>query len=447
MNNRICLSLIALALALPLGAQSFQESLFLNNYRQGYRYNAALQPDTDFVAVGEFSSLSANNVGASAFLYPRDGKLVTGFHSSVTSEEFLGALKPVNAKQRHIHYNLFSYGFAAGGAYHTIEVGARGSTQVAVPGDFFRLLKVGGQDTFDLSGTQLQGRLYAELAYGYSRKLADNLTVGARAKLLLGLYAADYHVRRYDLVMNTENATADVDITLDMTSRTGKMQTEDDVLNLFDWKASQKWKLPTGAGLALDLGVVWEPIEDLQIAASITDLGGLFWYYGNAGRCESSGEVTGLDNLKVEDMNLEGLVSQLTEIGREFIKSRALEAVNKRVAFDPVPLQVNGGIRYRMPFYRALSVGVTGNYAAYKGLPYWETRLGVGVNPLSWLDLSANIGTGTYGLTWGAAAQFRVLRFRVHAGLQNGFGGTIPYKTTPLQPNAKTVVIGLTYDI
>ena len=138
--------------------------------------------------------------------------------------------------------------------------------------------------------------------------------------------------------MNTENATADVDITLDMTSRTGKMQTEDDVLNLFDWKASQKWKLPTGAGLALDLGVVWEPIEDLQIAASITDLGGLFWYYGNAGRCESSGEVTGLDNLKVEDMNLEGLVSQLTEIGREFIKSRALEAVNKRVAFDPVPL-------------------------------------------------------------------------------------------------------------
>ena len=51
------------------------------------------------------------------------------------------------------------------------------------------------------------------------------------------------------------------------------------------------------------------------------------------------------------------------------------------------------------------------------------------------------------GLTWGAAAQVRIYRFRLHAGMQNGFGGTAPYTSMPLKANAKTLVVGLTFDL
>lgn len=37
--------------------------------------------------------------------------------------------------------------------------------------------------------------------------------------------------------------------------------------------------------------------------------------------------------------------------------------------------------------------------------------------------------------------------FRITVGYSDGFGGTIPYTSTPLKPNNKMVTFGLTYDL
>ena len=97
-------------------------------------------------------------------------------------------------------------------------------SSLALPKDYFRLLKEGGEDLFSLGGTSIQGRLYAELAYGYSRKIGDHLSLGARAKLLLGLYGAQYNLSRFNLNVSEAGWQADVDAQLDVTSRSGKMQ-------------------------------------------------------------------------------------------------------------------------------------------------------------------------------------------------------------------------------
>jgi len=57
--------------------------------------------------------------------------------------------------------------------------------------------------------------------------------------------------------------------------------------------------------------------------------------------------------------------------------------------------------------------------------------------PLRWIDLTANFGTGSV----------HVYRFRLQAALQNGFGGTIPYRSTPLKANNHTLTFGLTFDL
>ena len=448
MKTRTLFTLLALAVALPLGAQSFQESLFLNHYRLGFRYNPALQSSTDFLSVGEYSGLSANNVGATAFLYEREGRLVSAFHPLVYSKDFLSALKDINITQSYLNYSLFSYGFHSQNAFHTVELGVRGMSSVAVPKDYFRLLKEGGEDLFSLGGTRLQGRLYAELSYGYSRKIGDHLSLGARAKLLLGLYGADYNLRRFDLNVSEDGWQAQLDAQLDVTSRSGKMQSsEEGYLQLLNWKKKDKWALPSGAGLAVDLGLLWEPAEGLQVSASVTDLGGLLWYYGNAGASTGDYTFTGLSNIGMEELNVEGLVSQALSIGTDLFDNVALKTVPRRIAWDALPFQANLGVRYKMPFYQALSLGATGNYAAYPGLPYWETRAVMALNPLSWLDGCFSFGTGSLGLTWGASLQVSLWNFRLHAGIQNGFGGTVRYRSTPLEANAKTFVIGLTYDL
>lgn len=448
MKIRRILVLFALTVTLPLGAQSFQESLFLNNYRLGFRYNPALQSPAGFLSVGEYSSFSANNVGASSFLYEREGKLVSAFHPLVSSQEFLSSLKEVNTSINYMNYSLFSFGFRTKNAFHTIEVGFRGMEAQSLPKDYFRLLKDGGEDLFSMGGTRLQGRFFAEVAYGYSRKIGDHLTLGVRAKLLAGQYAADYGFQRLDLRISDQSWQMNVQSRLDLTSRSGRMQTDENgYLQLTDWHAKEKWVLPSGAGLALDLGLVWEPADGLQLAASVTDLGGLFWYYGNAGEASGQFVFTGLSDVKMEDINLEGLITQVSDIGESLLKTVALKRVSRRIGWDGLPFQANAGIRYKMPFYKALSLGLMGNYAGYQSLPYWEGRFVVAVNPLPWLDGCFSIGPSSLGLTWGAALQVSVYRFRLHAGVRNGFGGTVPYRSIPLKANAKTLVVGLTYDL
>ncbi|MBR0500268.1 MAG: hypothetical protein IJJ72_04660 [Bacteroidales bacterium] len=450
MRTKLTFTILALSAIVSLHAQSFQEGFLLNNYRLSFRYNPALHAEGDFISVGEFTSYSSNNIGAGAFLYPLEGqgKVVTGLNSAVSSEEFLGALKDINAKQTYLEYSLFSYGFARGEAYHTVEAGVRASYGVAVPKDVFRFLKIGGEDAFSFADTRVQGRLYMQLAYGYSRKIGDRLSVGARAKLLAGLYGGEMRFNRFDLRAGGDSYRLDIQSHLDLTNLTGKMMdTEGGFLNPLDWSSKDKWRMPSGGGAALDLGISWEIADGLTLAASVLDLGGCFWYYGNAAQCDGTATITGLKDFSLDDINLSGALNQARQLGNELLKTVQYVGLDRHFEYDPLPMQANVGLRYKMPFCEALTVGLTGNYAAYRILPYWEGRLALAVNPFDWLDVTANIGTGKYGMVWGAAAQIRVLRFRAHAGIENGFGGTVPYEGTPLKANKKALVVGLTYDL
>ena len=109
--------LIAAALAIGTGA-----------WAQGGIGNPAENAtlDNGFIRIGELRSDTRNNVGASSFLFPSGDKLVTGLHSSISDEQFLGGLKPVNSMYSQIGYNLVSYGWKDKSlGYHTVEVGAR----------------------------------------------------------------------------------------------------------------------------------------------------------------------------------------------------------------------------------------------------------------------------------------------------------------------------------
>jgi hypothetical protein len=38
-------------------------------------------------------------------------------------------------------------------------------------------------------------------------------------------------------------------------------------------------------------------------------------------------------------------------------------------------------------------------------------------------------------------------KFHLNAGMESGFGGTIPYTSMPLKANNKCLTVGLTYDL
>lgn len=451
MKKYLFSALAALLFAfVPASAQTFQEGFFLDGYTLGFRYNPALSNESGFIGGVQYSNQSRNNVGASSFLYPtEDGGLVTGLHKSISADKFLGSLPDISYFNGAIDFSIFSYGWRRGDNYHTVEASVKGLYDVSLPKEIFQIVKLGtGRHQYDLSGIQLGAKAYAELAYGYSRQLSDIVSIGARAKLLIGIESIRYDINRFDLSFTEESYVASLGADLDFTSRMGKFRTDDaGYLKPLSLSAKDKLHWPSGAGLAVDFGVVVTPVEGLTISASALNLGVLVWYYGNAGRSAGTVRFDGFKDLSLDDIKGGKIKDQLTPLKDEFLNAMRLKSVSKRVSVEAVPFTFNAAVKYAMPFYDALSIGVSGNFVRWSGMSYKEFRGSLAWNLSRKLGITGNIGRGDYGMVWGAALTVGIHKFHLNAGIQNGFGGTIPYSSTPLKANNKCLTVGLTYDL
>ncbi|MBP5558351.1 MAG: hypothetical protein J6X71_01145 [Bacteroidales bacterium] len=447
--RHIIIAVAALAAATAaLPAQTFHQGLFLDGYRLGYRYNPAIQNENGVVGVGQWGNQTLNNVGAANFLYPRDGKLVTALHSSVTADEFLLGLPDYCSYTGGIDFNLFSYGWRKDAAYHTVEANVRAAYGAFIPETIFEILKLGTSNTnYDMGKMRLFGNAYAELVYGYSLKVSDAFSFGARAKLLIGVEALNYNFSRMDLTFSEEGYNVDLQADLNLTSRWSKIMPDaNGYLNFLDLSLKERWKLPSGGGLAVDLGILATPVEGLTLSASILDLGGIVWYYGNAGVSEGSTSFTGVTDLSLEQIQKGDILGEFNELGERFFESLRIKTAKSRVSPEMIPFTVNTAAKYEMPFYRALSIGATGNFIFRKGMSYMEGR-GVLAWNGKYLGICADGGYGSFGPVYGLGLNASIWKFRITAAMSNGFGGNIPYTNTPLKPNNKVITLGLTYDL
>lgn len=410
--------------------------------------NASL--DSGFLRIGEFQNTVRNNVGASSFLFPSGDKLVTGLHSSVSADDFLGGLKPVNSDYSQINYNLLSYGWKGVSGYHSVDIGARVNYGLSVPEEIFRILKTGtAQSPYDLASLKAFGNLYGEIAYSYAMPLGDNLSLGARVKLLAGLNSVDMVVRKLQLTTTEEQYNLDIDADIDLTNRNKKLGADGDgYLDYTSFSGKGKLGTPTGAGLALDLGVVWKPFSGFTLSASALDLGGILWYYGNAGKSSGTYTFEGLKDLTVEEMDQDAILSKIKAAGEELlsvVKPKAVEGLWKVKA---VPFSAKMKASYALPFMDMLSVDCSGLYTGYSFcVPYWEARGGLSLDYPGIARLELSAGSGTCGFVYGINGSVDFLRFKLYACFENGIGGVVPYEDIPLKANNKLFTIGVTYKL
>ena len=433
MKKRAILFLAALAIGIGAWAQNPAE-------------NASLE--SGYVRVGELQSISRNNVGASSFLFPSGDKLVTGLHSSISDEEFLGGLKAVNSLYSQIDYNLVSYGWKGARGFHTLEIGAKVNYGLSVPKEIFQILKTGtAQSPYDLSSLRAFGNVYGEIAYGYSLPLGDNFSVGGRVKLLAGLNSADVLTRRLNLTTTEDQYIIDLDADIDLTNRDKKAGTDDEgYLDYSSFSGKGKLGVPTGGGLAMDLGLVWKPFDGFTLSASVLDIGGILWYYGNAGTSSGSYTFEGLKDLSTDEMEEDKIMAKINEVGQEILAVVKPKAVDGRVKFKALPLNANLNAGYEMPFWRNLSIDASGLYTGYAFCaPYWEARGGLSLDFPGIAHLGLSAGGGAHGFVYGAKGSVEFQSFRLYVAYENGIGGVIPYEDIPLKANNNCLLIGLLY--
>lgn len=421
MKKIYLLAVLALS-AITLPAQNLRTGYFLDGYSYRYQFNPAFQGDRGFIALPVLNGISVgaeSTIALKDFLYPiSSGNLGTFLHPEVSDAEVMKNLGNRTMVNTNIDLNLLALGFRAKNTYHTLDISLRGNANATLPGDIFRFMKVGASDgnaVYDLTDLALSSDIYAQVAYGFSRRFMDMFNVGIRLKALMGVASARTNIRNLSVSMNTDQwmVTADGGASFSSIYSTfiaGNEDILDEELYMF--------KAPD-LGFAVDMGVSVDLFEYLTLSASILDLGAIGWknstmynltndpWVYNGFDISASGD--GSDNIGDQ------LSSKLDELAGLFnFEELTPERVAKNRQWLAMTLHV--GAEARLPFYERLSAGILASHR-FNGSHSWtEGRFSVNWALLRWFSLAASYAISDFGHSFGGAVNLHPKGFSIFLG-------------------------------
>lgn len=461
MNNiiptiRKAMLAIALLLAFTTAdAQVLRTGYFSDGNIFRYRLNPALQSTRGHFSLpvlGHINLETNGNVGMGNFLYDsplNNDKLVTFMHPGISADDFLSGLEGDNRITMNLDITLLSTAFHAWGGFNSIDLNLRSSMGMSLPYDMLRFMKNTGNGEYNFSDMNLRTRNFADLSLGHSRKITGSLTIGLRAKFLLGLAYANVSFDEMSIKANGERweimAKGNADIAAggkfthsDEKSVKGNMLVDgyDDVTAGIN-----------GFGVGLDLGAVYEfkngALKGLSLSASLNDLGFISWKKSAHAAISPDAPYVfdGFDNVAIsgDDNTLSEQWDGVQEDLEDFF---TLEDMGERNVTEGIGAKLNLGVEYEMPFYRRLSVGAlyTGCFdGTYR---YNQGMLVVNVSPLDVLDFAVSGRVGTYGAGFGAMANLHCPGFTFFVGT-DCFMNKVNKQFIPLENMNASVSLGV----
>lgn len=408
-------------------AQDFNTAYFLGDVNQfGYRVNPAAVPQ----AKGHIGFIVSNlvfnansNIGVSDVLYPvGDGHLVTGLNSQIPADKFLGNLKPSNILGVGLNENLFSYGTKAGSGYFSFDINLKAGADMNLPKSIFEILKSGAEgNVYAIDRIEMDLQSYAEVAMNYSFHIGDNITAGLGVKGLIGLAEASAELDHLNVKVHSGAFDVKGHGTASISTPGLSFGTDDNGnVNLSDFKFDSP--KPAGLGVAVDLGVQWKtPVDGLTADFAVLNIGGISWTDALVGQFKADHMIDPAD-VDVEDIY-------------------SFTNANGGKEFKSVPLTVNAGARYAMPFYKKMSVGALATVK--KGyITTTDFRVGFDVAPLKMFAIAGSAGVGTMGTTFGAAVKVKLAILDVFAGVDGIFTRVTP-QYVPVDAFDSTAKLGV----
>ncbi len=272
-------------------AQKMNNTLYLmQNVPQSNQLNPAIQPDCK-VVIG-FPGLSSIyfNYANNGFTYKDVIKKGTGLRKDslvVDINSFHDALKSTNSITNQLDYTFFSLGIRAKKMFFTLDVSSKIDSRFGFDKSLISFLKDGNAAfrgrTADLGAVGLDGTAYNEIALGVSKQVNEKLTVGLKAKMLLGvanMYMDESDLSVYtsdsgDLIRLRSKQLMKVSMPLDI--RQDADGNIDDIDVLDDDMDATFFSGTNNKGFAFDLGATYQLDEKTTFYASILDIGGIKW--------------------------------------------------------------------------------------------------------------------------------------------------------------------------
>lgn len=274
-----------------ISAQKMNNTLYLmQNVPQSNQLNPAIQPECKvFLGFPGLSSIYLNYAN-NGFTYDDIIKDGTGLQKDslvVDINSFHDALQSTNTIVNQLDYTFFSLGIRAKKMFFTLDVSSKIDNRLGFDKGLVSFLKNGNASymgrTADLGAIGLDGTAYNEIALGVSKQVTEKLTVGVKAKMLLGV--ANMHMDESNLSVYTSESgdlvqlrskqlmkvSMPLAVTQDADGYIDDIEVLDDDLDATFFSGTNN------KGFAFDLGATYQFDDRTTFYASILDIGGIKW--------------------------------------------------------------------------------------------------------------------------------------------------------------------------
>lgn len=312
-------------------AQYLRSSYFMEGTSARLQLNPGLQPTKGYFnlpVIGSFNiSASSNVLGTSDII-----DVINSGSNLYSNDALFDRLKTDNRLNVNLNTDILSFGWYRGKGFWSFNVELRADFGATLGKDMFSMMRTmngfaledvaGTNQSYSLSDQKLNMKAYAEIGLGYSRRVTEKLTVGARVKVLLGLARAEMNINQFDLnldvpkpsYMNDQNYESRGELSPSdwygahydysangnvITTLKGGGMTFDNtgMIDNFDLDAGDLGI--AGSGFGIDLGASYKVWDNLTVSASILDLGFLKWKESET----TVATVTGGENVTINSDN------------------------------------------------------------------------------------------------------------------------------------------------
>ena len=464
-QKRLLLVATCMLMVVAIKAQNLNAAYFTDDYKFRHTMNPAYDNDQNYIsipALGNINVRTQGNFGYDAIIManPLAGQegqksMTTFMNPYIDSGTALnGFSKGNNRIIGNVGVTVLSAGFKKFGGYNTIEINSKTSFGVSLPYELLEFAKNTGNRSYDIGDISAGAISYVELAFGHSRKINDQLRVGAKLKILLGVGRADVKLEgmKADLTdanrwLISGNATADVS----MKGFKYKEETKD---YKTDGRGSYRRvnKLDVsgvgvgGFGLAFDLGGVYKIDQDWTVSAALLDLGFIRWNNDMQAR-NSTGqfEFDGFHDIAVTKSR-PGLNGTLGQQADKYADQIA-DFINVQDKGDQggrttgIGATLNAGVQYNLPVYRKMTFGLLSSTRLYGDFSWTEARLSANWTPLKWLDGGINMAVGSMATSAGWVLNIHPKGYNFFIGMDHILG-KLSKEGIPLSSNA-SVALGM----
>ena len=408
---------ILLASASIASAQQVNTLYFLENAPMRHTINPAFQPVSRFYltlpAIG-YTSLWAgtNNWTMSDFVFKGpEGNTITPFHPDAPTNWLDG--KPQKfVFDTDVYLNILGFGFAIKDfGYFHFNVSEHIMADAGFSSSLFGINDLSSGSIMPFSvGANAQA--YTDIALGYSHKINKQWTVGGKIKVLVG--QAKVNANFNDLTLNTSLDSLRVSGTGDIYAaaplRWSQLPTDINEFADFDLmtlikeeNATTKQMItnfikPAGMGVAFDLGVTYKPIKNLQITASVTDLGFIRWHRHAKAAVSVDTTFYGVDfNYSdygsLNHFDSDSLLADATTELEGYLDAIHVEEIQAGGELFPkvdmITANLNVGVDANF-WQNRVGVGVYSRTRFYNNRITEEVTLGAAFRPFNWLNLAAS---------------------------------------------------------